>query len=336
MRDISKNILDTIGSTPLVRLNKLFGGQRQVFAKLEGANPGGSMKDRTSFLIISKLLKHEIIADGGTVIESSSGNMAVGLAQACLYHGLKLIVVVDPNLNPQTRKLLTTYGAEIIMVKEPFAHGGFLAARLAKVKELLTTIPNSIWSNQYENPNNPKAHHKTMSELMLALNNNLDYIFIAASTCGTLMGCSDYVEKNKLSTKLIAVDAVGSVLFGHKDGKRKIPGHGSGMPSKFLDSAKLHDVVHVSDLECVNGCRKLLQEEAILCGGSSGGIVSAYFKYAEQLPKYSTSVLLLPDRGERYLDTVYNDCWVRENLTAEDVLDQFDYVPKHLKAKTLA
>lgn len=318
MKNIASNILETIGNTPLVQLKRSFDEERRVFAKLEGSNPAGSMKDRTSHLIISELLKNEILAKGGTIIESSSGNMAVGLAQACRFHGLKLKVVVDPNLNPQTLKLLTTYGAEIVTVTEPHAEGGFLAARLQKVNELLETIPDSIWSNQYGNPNNPKAHHNTMREITEALENNLDYLFIATSTCGTLMGCADFIEKNNLATKLIAVDAAGSVLFGGKPGHRKIPGHGAGVPSNFLDISKVHDVVHVTDAECVAGCNDLLDKEAILCGGSSGGIVMAYKKYADKLPKRATSVLLLPDRGERYLDTIYNSEWVKSNIEQDD------------------
>jgi len=320
MKNIASNILDTIGKTPLVKLDRIFDGERGVFAKVEGANPAGSMKDRTAQLIVSELLRNGIIEEGGTIIESSSGNMAVGLAQTCRFYGLHLIVVVDGNLNPHTYKLLTTYGAEIVMVTEPDAEGGLLAARLYKVNELLETIPNSIWSNQYENPNNPKAHHTTMREIMDALDSKVDYLFVATSTCGTLMGCADYIEKNKLGTKLIAVDAVGSVLFGGKPGPRKIPGHGAGMPSKFLDRGKVHRVVHVTDAECVVGCNRLLDSEAILCGGSSGGIVSAYLKYLPELPKDSISVLLLPDRGERYLDTVYNKEWVIENIGLEPFL----------------
>jgi len=320
MKRTATNILDTIGNTPLVHLERIFDNERRVLAKLESSNPAGSMKDRTSHLIISDLIEKEIVKEGGTIIESSSGNMAVGLAQACLFYGLKLKVVVDPNLNPQTQKLLTTYGADIVLVKEPLSDGGFLAARLQKVNELLEEIPNSVWSNQYGNPNNPKAHHTTMLEIMEALENKLDYLFIATSTCGTLMGCANYILKNKLSTKLIAVDALGSVLFGNKSAKRKIPGHGAGMPSKFLDISQVHDVVHVTDSECINGCNLLLETEAILCGGSSGGIVSAYHKYSEQISQDAVSVLLLPDRGERYLDTIYNRDWVKENIDFENNL----------------
>lgn len=335
MKNIKKNIIDSIGNTPLIHLDRVFNNQGTVLAKIEGANPAGSMKDRTSNLIISELLKNEIITEGGTIIESSSGNMAVGLAQACLFYGLNLVVVVDPNLNPHTHKLLKAYGAKIVMVKTPHPQGGFLAARLEKVKELLKTIPNSIWSNQYGNPNNPKAHHNTMSEIMEATNNNVDYLFIATSTCGTLMGCADYIEKNNLKTKLIAVDASGSVLFGEKAGKRKIPGHGAGVPSQFLDISKVHDVIHVSDLECVKGCRKLLKEEAILSGGSSGGIITAYSKYAKLLPKNATSVLILADRGERYLDTVYNDDWVEENIGSEKIKSVFNFNINKANFKTV-
>jgi len=220
------------------------------------------------------------------------------------------------------------------MVKKPHPDGGFLAARLKKVRELLDTIPNSIWSNQYGNPNNPRAHHKTMQEIMDALNGDLDYLFIATSTCGTLMGCANYIEKNKLNTKLIAVDASGSVLFGEKAGKRKIPGHGAGVPSQFLDASKIHDVVHVSDLECVNGCKKLMSKEVILGGGSSGGIVTAFEKYATYLPAASSSVLIFADRGERYLDTVYNEDWVNEHVLEKNTAETFSFSPSTINFKT--
>ncbi|MDO6821319.1 2,3-diaminopropionate biosynthesis protein SbnA [Zobellia sp. 1_MG-2023] len=310
MRKIARDILDTIGNTPLVHLSRFF-GKEHVYAKLESANPAGSMKDRTSHLIVSELLRNGNVMEGGTIVESSSGNMAVGLAQACRFYGLKLKVVVDVNLNKQTHKLLTTYGADVIMVNEPLPDGGFLAARLKKVNELLDTIPGSIWSNQYGNPNNPKAYFAVMEEITNSLSQNLDYLFVATSTCGSLMGCANYIEQNELNTKLIAVDANGSVLFGGRPEKRKIPGHGASVPSQFLDISKIHDVIHVTDLDCIQGCRDLLNKEAILSGGSSGGIVSAYQRYSQRLPEKSTSVLLLPDSGERYLDTVYNDNWVK-------------------------
>ena len=306
--------MDAIGNTPLIHLNRFQQNNDAVFVKMEGSNPGGSMKDRTAHLIISELLREGKVPRGGTIIESSSGNMAIGLAQACIFHGLNLTVVVDPNLNPHTRKLLKSYGVKLVTVDISHSKRDFLAARLAKVNELLNTIPNSVWSNQYSNPNNPKAYGSLMAEIMNALDNNVDYLFVATSTCGSLMGCADYIKTHGLSTKLIAVDAVGSVLFGGPAKDRKIPGHGAGVPSNFLREEQIYDVVHVTDAECVRGCHLLLHKEAILSGGSSGGIVSAFCKYRNRLPEGAVSVLLFADRGERYLDTIYNPRWVQENI----------------------
>lgn len=332
-KKICTSILDAVGDTPLVQINHDSNDGHTVFVKMEGMNPGGSMKDRTSSLMISEMLRKEEIGPGGTVIESSSGNMAIGLAQACLYHGLKLIVVVDIHVNPHTRKLLSAYGAKIVTVQQPHPQGGFLAARLEKVNELLTIVPNSIWSNQYQNPDNPRAYQSTMLEIMQALDYKLDYLFVATSTCGSLMGCIEYVNTHGLATKIIAVDALGSVLFGDRAGTRKIPGHGAGVASYFLDKDSVSDVIHVSDAECVKGCQDVLAQEAILLGGSSGGVFSAYQKYKNRLPQHSRSVLLFADRGERYLDTIYNPEWIKANIDLEDIngeplFDRTSDIPK--------
>lgn len=312
---ISDNIISTVGDTPLVRLNNLFKNSAiNVFGKLEAANPSGSVKDRTSVNILRTALAEEKIKKGDTIIESSSGNMALGLAQACIFYGLQLIVVVDPKLNKHTEKLLRTYGAQIEYVCTPMTKGGFLAARLERVQQLLNEVPNSFWTNQYGNLNNPLAHHKTMEEITVALQGRVDYLFIAASTCGTMMGCADYIQKNGLLTKVVAVDAEGSVLFGGQSKNRLIPGHGAGVPSQFLNVDKIWDNIAVSDMECAKGCWSLLKKEGILCGGSTGGVVSAIEKYVENISDNSNCVLLLCDRGERYLDTIYNKDWLSKKL----------------------
>ena len=312
---ISESIIDTVGNTPLVKLNNVLENSHfNLFGKLEAANPAGSIKDRTSLYIIKQALASGTIKKGDTVIESSSGNMAVGLAQACLYYGLKLIVVVDPKLNSHTEKILKTYGVRIEHVTVPKENGGYLAARLERVQQLLDQIPNSYWSNQYGNQNNPLTHHETMSELMDSLHGKLDYLFVATSTCGTLMGCADYIHENHLNTKIIAVDAVGSVLFGGPPLKRLIPGHGAGVPSQFLDTNKIYDHVYVDDVDCARGCWSLLEKEAILCGGSSGGMISAVRKYSQKIEQDSNCALFLCDRGERYLDTIYNRDWLLKEL----------------------
>ncbi|GGZ31350.1 2,3-diaminopropionate biosynthesis protein SbnA [Echinicola pacifica] len=318
---VANNIVGTIGETPLVRLDKLFPSSHASFyGKLEAANPSGSLKDRTSIFIVKRALEEGEISRGHTIIESSSGNMALGLAQACIHYGLKLIVVVDPNLNAHTEKLLKAYGAQIEYVKTPAEEGGFLAARLNRVQELLKDIPNSFWTNQYGNKNNPLAHHKTIDEIMRDLSGAVDYLFVSTSTCGTLMGYADYIAENHHRTKVIAVDALGSVLFGGRPAPRLIPGHGAGVQSQFLDSDKIEGHIKVSDLDCIKGCWSLLKKEGILCGGSTGGVVAAISRYIRHIPDGSNCVFLLADKGERYLDTIYNPDWVLTNFPESKAL----------------
>ncbi|MGO4911042.1 2,3-diaminopropionate biosynthesis protein SbnA [Leeuwenhoekiella sp. W20_SRS_FM14] len=309
------SILETVGNTPLVHLKQLstLTGV-DVYGKLEMANPGGSIKDRTSLSIIEEGIKKGDITPGTTLIESSSGNMAIGLAQVCGYYNIPLVIVVDPKANGHTLKILKAYGVKVDIVEKPSADGGYLGARLNRVQELLKEIKDSVWTNQYGNKANPKAHFQTMSEIAHNLP-DADYVFSATSTCGTLMGCAAYIKEKNLSTKLIAVDAQGSVIFGTKPKERFIPGHGAGLPSQFLDKNLVDDVFHISDMECVMGCKKLLETESIMAGGSSGAVTSAFLKLVPSLPKNSKCVLILCDRGERYVDTIYNEEWVAKKLS---------------------
>ena len=308
------SILNTVGNTPLVHLKQLSALTGiDVYGKLEMANPGGSIKDRTSLSIIEEGIKNGDITPSTTLIESSSGNMAIGLAQVCRYYNIPLIIVVDPKANKHTLKILNAYGVKVDIVEKPNDDGGYLGARLDRVQELVDTLNNAVWTNQYGNRANPKAHYVTMSEIASSLP-DADYVFSATSTCGTLMGCASYIEEKNLSTKLIAVDAQGSVIFGNKPKERFIPGHGAGLPSQFLDKSSIYDVMHISDMECITGCKKLLETESILAGGSSGAVTTAFLKRVPELPKNSKCVLILCDRGERYLETIYNEEWVAKKL----------------------
>ena len=277
------SILDTVGNTPLVRLKQISATTGiDVYGKLEMANPGGSIKDRTSLSILEHGIKEGFITPATTLVESSSGNMAIGLAQVCSYYNIPLIIVVDPKANAHTIKILKAYGVTVDRVEKPADHGGYLQARLDRVQQLLQDIPDSFWTNQYANHANPQAHYHTMAEIAQKLP-GVDYVFAATSTCGTLMGCASYIQANGLTAQLIAVDAVGSVIFGDKPKKRLIPGHGAAVASKFLDKKVIDGVVHITDLECVEGCNKLLKSESILAGGSSGGVISAFLKMAPTL-----------------------------------------------------
>jgi cysteine synthase A len=256
------------------------------------------------------------------VIESSSGNMGIGLAQACAYYGLHFICVVDPKTTQQNIKILQAYGVEIDIVEEPDAvTGEFLQARLNRVKYLLQEIPNSICPDQYSNEYNAIAHHQTMAEILSELDGKVDYLFCATSTCGTLRGCVDYLRMHGLPTTVIAVDAVGSVIFGGERAHRLIPGHGAAIPPPLFRPALAHACVHVSDLECVVGCRRLVKREAILAGGSSGAVLMAIERMKREVPPGSNCVGIFPDRGERYLDTIYSESWVKEHFG--DAADQW-------------
>jgi cysteine synthase A len=310
-----EGILRAVGNTPLVRLAKLFRHESFVgYAKLEGMNPAGSSKDRPALKMILRAVESGRINGATTVIESSSGNLGIGLAQVCTYLGLRLICVVDPNITEQNLRILRAYGAEIEMVALLSGESDFLTARIKRVEQLRRTIPNAFWCNQYANSHNPESHHDTAAEIIRVLGTAPDFLFCATSSCGTLRGCAEFIRASNLPTKIIAVDAEGSVIFGQQPAKRLIPGHGAARRPE-LYAQGLEDLhVHISDAEAVKGCRRLLRTEAIFAGGSSGAVVSAAFKLAPTMPRSSVCVLILPDRGERYLSTIYSDEWVAENF----------------------
>jgi 2,3-diaminopropionate biosynthesis protein SbnA len=317
---VNIGILSAIGATPLVRLDRFLDESRfSLFAKLESFNPGGSAKDRPALAILERARRSGKVRADTVVVESSSGNMGIGLAQACRYHGLRFICVVDPKASGLNLRIMEAYGAEIELVTAPDPISGeWLPARLHRVQDLLHRIPNAFWPNQYENTANSDAHFRTtMTEVMTSLGGKLDIMFIATSTCGTIRGCGDYVRSHRLPIRIVAVDAVGSLIFDDADGRsgrRLIPGLGAGIRPPLCDPTVVDRVVRVTDAECIQGCRRLVSREAILAGGSSGGVLAAVHKLRHWIPSGSTCVAILPDRGERYLDTVYNAAWVHEHF----------------------
>jgi cysteine synthase A len=310
-------VLSVVGRTPLVRLKRLFrDADFEVYGKLESLNPGGSMKDRPAALMIHRALERGVIDQDTVVIESSSGNMGIGLAQACSYHGLRFVCVTDIKTTAQNISILKAYGAEVECVTEPDPETGeLLPARLKRVQHLLQSIDNSWWPNQYASRDNSDAHYEsTMCEIASALGGRVDYVFCATSTCGTIRGCLEFVKAHGLATQVVAVDAVGSLIFGTTASKRMIPGLGAGMRPELCPIDSIERCVHVSDVDCITGCRRLVRSEAIFSGGSSGGVVSALARMRDDIPPGARCVLVLPDRGERYLDTIYSDSWVAEHF----------------------
>ncbi len=323
-----EGILSLIGNTPLMKLTRVLDNiQFNLYAKLEGFNPGGSIKDRAAYSILKHAMEEGRVNPDTVIIESSSGNMGIGLAQACTYFGLRFICVVDPKTTKQNVELLKAYGAELELVGDPDPiTKEYLHARIERVRTLMRIIPNSFWPNQYSNVLNAMAHRQTMHEIAMDLDRKVDYLFCATSTCGTLRGCAEYLHANNLPTKVIAVDAVGSVIFGGPPIKRLIPGHGAARRPELYVPNLADRSIHVTDLDCIIGCRRLLRKEAIMAGGSSGAVLMALTLIKDDIPEGANCVLILPDRGERYLDTVYSDQWVEEHFgNVSHLWEDFDF-----------
>ncbi|WP_379144976.1 2,3-diaminopropionate biosynthesis protein SbnA [Paenibacillus sp. sgz500992] len=322
--NLSGGILSTIGNTPLIKLSNLFQNSGfEVYAKMELLNPGGSAKDRPALRMIQEAWKEGRIRPGTVIIESSSGNMAISLAMICKYLGLRFISVIDPRTTETNIQILKALDAKIDYVAEPDPETGeFLPARLTRVQQLLAEIPGSFWPNQYGNANNYLAHyHTTMKEIVTELG-RVDYLFCSVSTCGTIRGLAEYARDHGLKTKIVAVDAEGSVIFGGNKGSRRFPGLGAGIVPPFCRKDLIDHIVYVSDWEIIKGCRALSQNESILAGASSGGIIAAVKRMEQEITPGSHCAVILHDKGERYLDTVYSDSWIQNqfgrDLSSED------------------
>ncbi len=311
---VKQSISACIGHTPVVALNRLF--QREdvdIFAKFEFMNPGGSMKDRPARFIIEQGIKDGTITSDTHIIESTSGNLGVALAMMATLHRIKLTCVVDPKISPTNLKILKRFGANIEMVKEQDAYGGYLQTRIQKVQQLVANDPHALWINQYANENNWKAHYYGAGqELVEQLPESIDYFFGPVSTTGSLMGISRKLRERYPNVKVIAVDAVGSIIFNAPPANRELPGIGASRVPEILNRSEIDDVVFVNDYESAQGCRMLLETEGIFAGGSSGSVIAAIQKVLPSIPSESKIVTIFPDRGDRYLDFVYDDEWLEK------------------------
>ncbi|NLU99026.1 2,3-diaminopropionate biosynthesis protein SbnA [Marinomonas sp. UCMA 3892] len=310
---IKENMASCIGNTPLVRLSKVFSDSDvTVLAKLELMNPGGSIKDRPAMYMLDAGVQTGTIKHDSHIIESSSGNLAIALAMICKMKGLNFTAVVDPKISPTNLKILKLFDANIVIVSEKDENDGYLLTRINTVKQLLKSIRKAVWINQYANPDNWRSHYYGEgSEILNQIDQKIDYLVIGASTSGTLMGVSRRLKEAFPDMKVIAVDIIGSVLFGGKSEPREIPGIGASRVPELLSINEVDQVVYVDDFESALGCRRLIAEEGIFAGGSSGSVISAIEKILPNIPAGKCVLTLLPDRGDRYLDLVYDDSWFK-------------------------
>jgi len=295
-----------------------------IYLKLDGLNFAGSIKLKPAIFIIDKLEREGKIQPGvHSIIESSSGNLAIALAMICHSRGYSFTAVLDPNTAEDVLKLLDVYHANIIMVQERDANGGYLETRINTIKRIILEQDHFVWINQYANDDNARSHYEgTAKEIHSVFNEQTDpstptHIFVGTSTTGTLNGVLNYFTEFSPATKIIAVEPEGSITFSSHKKMRFIPGIGtSRVPelSRKINKSKLHDIVWVKETETVQMCNRLLNDYSLLLGGSTGSIVSAVLAYKDQLGPDDVVVAISPDFGHKYLETIYNPQWVNKKF----------------------
>ncbi|MBI5629780.1 MAG: pyridoxal-phosphate dependent enzyme [Elusimicrobia bacterium] len=316
-----ENILDAIGNTPLIRLNRITHGLKpKVYVKAEFFNPGGSVKDRIAVTMIDDAEKRGLLKPGGTIIEGTSGNTGIGLALVAALRGYKLIFTITDKQSREKINFLKALGAEVIVCptvvapEDPRSYYS-VAAKLSK------EIPNAFYPNQYENPQNPRAHYlATGPEIWQDSEGKVTHFVAGMGTGGTISGTGKFLKEKNPKIKIIGADPVGSLYYEkfhyNRVGEARpyvVEGIGEDIFSSTMDLKILDDVLQVTDRDCFLATRRMARLEGLFCGGSSGAALWAGLKYAEKLSASELMVILLPDTGMRYLSKIYNEEWMREH-----------------------
>lgn len=289
-----------------------------LYAKLEFHNPFGSLKDRPAFGMLKAAAQRGDIDEETTIFESSSGNLACALAGFCRLLGLPFIPVVDPNISSLYDAFLSRNVERVERVTERDDTGGFLKTRLRKVASLCETVANSYWTSQYENKDSMDTHYRTTGSEISEQIEHLDYAFIGVGSGGTIAGVSRRLKERFPHITIVAVDVIGSVIFGGTPASRYIPGIGSSIQPGLLRHAVIDEVISVSELDSVGGCYELYRRHGLFVGGSSGAVYAAASRYTPPATNRRPAALFLcADRGLPYVDTIFNPAWVRRVFGVE-------------------
>lgn len=314
LSELSPGLLAAVGGTPLVSLPELGGGNARVWAKLESFNPGGSAKDRTARALVADAIERGVLGPGSVVVESSSGNLGVALAREAAVGGWEFHCVVDPRTNQATLAMIAALGAVLHPVEEPDPEtGDWLAARRNLVAELKREL-GAVNLDQYSNRAAFDAHDQgTMREIVQQLGHAPEMLAVAVSTTGTVGGCLKHIREHGYGTKVVAVDAEGSVLFGGDRGERILPGYGAGVVTELSKEVTPDRVVRVSAADAVRSARGLARSTGFVPGASGGAVAAAVARLIDE-GAADEIVGVFHDDGRAYLDTVYNDEWVEAHI----------------------
>lgn len=308
------SILELMGNTPLVRLNKVASDVPPVvLAKMEMFNPGGSVKDRIGPAMIEYCERQGLLRPGGTIVEPTSGNTGHGLAIAAAIKGYHCIFVMTDKVSEEKRSLLRAYGAEVVICPSSVTHDSpehykNVAHRLAE------EIPGAVCPDQYSNPANPATHYATTGpEIWRDTAGRITTFVAGIGTGGTISGTARYLKEQNPNIKVIGADPPGSVYSGDKPGPYKVEGIGMELFPPNYDPSVVDEVLRIDDRSSFYWARRLAREEGILTGGSAGTALGAALAYSRRLSPNDVVVVLLPDTGRGYLSKQFNDTWMREN-----------------------
>ncbi|GAB4427828.1 MAG: cystathionine beta-synthase [Anaerolineales bacterium] len=323
-QNVHDDILQSIGNTPLVRLNSVARNLPcPLYAKVEYFNPGGSVKDRIALNIITEAEESGRLKPSGTVVESTSGNTGVGLAIVCAIRGYKSVFVMPDKMSQEKIQLLRAYGARVVITPtavEPDDPRSYYSV----ANRIVAETPNAILANQYHNPENPRSHYQTTGpEIWNQTQGQVTDVIIGMGTGGTISGIGRYLKEQNPDIRIVGVDPTGSILLeiweqgGVPEDAVAIPYKVEGIGEDFLPSTLdllvIDEVVRVTDKEAFQWTRRIVREEGIFCGGSSGAALAGAIKYARELPPDRLAVVIFPDSGSRYLSKTFDDKWMREN-----------------------
>lgn len=319
---IHKNVLSTIGDTPIVELHRcLPTTQHQFFAKLEFLNPGASVKDRIAVSIIEAAEKSGELKPGGTIVEATSGNTGVGLALVAAVKGYKCIFVMPEKMSEEKRKTLRAYGAEVVITPngvepdDPRSH-------YSVAKKMSVEISGAYHTNQYHNVANVAQHYEvTGPEIWQQMDGKIDAFVAGAGTGGTISGVGRYLREKNPKVNIVCADPIGSILydvFYHKKpidpaGSYLVEGIGEDMLPNNMHFEALTAFVRVNDKESFAACRNICRTEGMLVGPSAGAALAAAIKFSETLKTPSKILILFPDSGKSYLSKAFDDNWMRQN-----------------------